>query len=373
MYAVFLAILLSSLYSDAERMGYISAASNSTTNIIEKTTPDAINTTEENAPFAISTNEETTYATTSQNEEIVLSAINGKFDTPTETYIIEGIVSFEKHDIHKTIEKGSDEAYHLLMGKKVLIGSFEEKSVFMQITMRIKYVKHGIEEKEEQIPTISTLDSRLPAVVFLHINEESPKDPLMLSNERISEDDVLVDLSTAIDYSTKYAVDYSLEQCIARVVYREAGNQPFLGQLLVAEDVVNRLRSGLYGTNVSAILAQGYLVQTDSAGNFHVYNGSGVEIIDVPNEAITATKLALSGTNTSNLILQAATEIRNSQYNLDLGEQYYIYGAMYHYNPDGIDASAMSSRTINRVPVSFKYAEHVFYGHWLNKAAALNI
>lgn len=357
-YVMFLMLLLSSLYSDMLEMREMSTAT-----ATDENTQDTI---------SIST-KETPPSTPSETEETILSEVGGTLITSNGTCIIDSVVSFEKKGTNKIMKKGPDFEFQFLIGNELIVGSFEEKVATIRIATRIKFMENKMEEREEQIPAISTLDSRLPAAVFLHINEEAPKDPLMLSEQRISEDDILVDLSTAINHSTSYSVDYSLEQCIARVVYREAGNQPFLGQLLVAEDVVNRLRSGLYGADASAILAQGYLVETDGAGNFHVYNGNGIEIIDVPEEAITVTTLALSGSNTSNLILQAATEMRNSQYNLDLGERYYIYGAMYHYNPDGIDASAMGSRTINRVPVSFKYAEHVFYGYWLNKAAALDI
>lgn len=233
----------------------------------------------------------------------------------------------------------------------------------------------AISEKsiEEAIP-LSTLDSRLPGAVYLHINEISPESPMILSEERISEEDTLVDISMARDDSLQYSVSESLELCICKIVYREAGTQSFLGKVFVAEGLVNRIRSGVYGTDVLAILKQGgYGAEMDAAGNYHIYFSSGIEVFDVPEADIAATKLALSGSTISNTVLEAETDMRNNQYGLSLGIECYRYGSIYHFNPDLVSEKTLSARTINRVPVSFKYEDHVFYGYWLNAKNALNI
>ncbi len=227
--------------------------------------------------------------------------------------------------------------------------------------------------EEVQLPKVSSLDSRIPAVVYLRINPDDPKGPLLLSDERVSDDDIEIDISNAMNSDWYYTVPYDLEVCISRVVYREAGNQPMLGQLQVAEGVVTRIRSGVYGSDVPAILAQGYYVQTDSAGNYHVYHANGIEVIDVPEMATTVTKLALQGANTTSIVLEAGTALRNEQFGLELGEEYYNLGAFYHYSPDDVSEGALRSRVIGRVPVSYRYVDHVFYGRWLNANYALNI
>lgn len=229
------------------------------------------------------------------------------------------------------------------------------------------------ETEEVQLPKVSSLDSRIPALVYLRIDSDNPKGPLLLSDERVGDDDVEIDISNAIDPDLYYTVPYDLEQCIARVVHREAGNQPVFGQLQVAEGVVTRLRSGIYGPDVSATLYKGYYVETDENG-YHVYDGNGVEVIDVPEVATTVTKLALQGSNTTEFVLEAGTALRNEQFGLELGEEYYYYyGAFYHYSPEDVDEGALLSRVIGRVPVSYQYVDHVFYGKWLNAKYALNI
>lgn len=226
--------------------------------------------------------------------------------------------------------------------------------------------------EEVQLPKVSSLDSRLPALVYLRINPDDPTGPLLLSDERVSEDDIEIDISNAIDSSLEYEVPYDLEMCFARIVFRESGNQPPLGQLKVAEGAVTRVRSGIYGADIAAILLKGYLVETDEAG-YHVYDGNGVEVIDVPETAIAMTRLALRGSNTTKLVLEAGTALRNEQFGLELGEEYYQYGAFYHYSPEDVDEGALRSRVIGRVPVSYRYVDHVFYGKWLNAKYALNI
>jgi len=228
-------------------------------------------------------------------------------------------------------------------------------------------------KEEAELPKVSSLDSRLPAVVYLSIDPNSPTDPLILSEERISETDIEIDISNALRNDWSYSVLAELEKCISRIVIRESESQPMLGQLKVAEGVVSRLRSGIYGSDVSATLKLGYCVETDEAGNFHVYRKDGTEVIDVSEMAMTVTKLALQGANTTQVVLEAATALRNEQFGLELGEEYYKFGAFYHHNPDLLDEKALSSRTINTIPVSYRYVEHVFYGRWLNSAYALNI
>lgn len=257
---------------------------------------------------------------------------------------------------------------------------FQNPYLFLRPTVSVSPVGSNESQQPEEsqiieeipLPKVSLLDNRLPAVVYLRINPDDPTGPLLLSDERVSEDDIEIDISNAIDSSFSYSASYDLEMCIARVVHREAGNQPPLGQLEVAEGVVSRLRSGIYGSDIAAILYKGYLVETDEAG-YHVYDGNGIEVIDVPETATTMTRLALNGSNTTSFVLEAGTALRNEQFGLELGEEYYNLGAFYHYNPDSVSEEALSSRVINRVPVSYRYVNHVFYGKWLNASYALNI
>ena len=216
--------------------------------------------------------------------------------------------------------------------------------------------------------------SRIPMYLYLHLeNNLSSKFhwvPIVLE-EKASKTDIAVDLSLAVNPDLSYELSAYHQHIVNLLVYREAGNQPFLGQLLVAEDIIGRIRSGVYGPDVDAILML-YLAQNGDDGKLHVYD-SGGEVTEATPSVKEAVELALSGSQVSYFLLQSVTELRNNQYSLHLDDTYYKWGAMYHFNPDIIDSSSVKSRNINRVPVSFQYCEHIFYGYWLPKSAQLNL
>ena len=61
-------------------------------------------------------------------------------------------------------------------------------------------------EEEAELITVSVLDSRLPTEVYLRIDEASPMNPLILSDERITDEDIAIDISNAIDSNLEYTV-----------------------------------------------------------------------------------------------------------------------------------------------------------------------
>ena len=250
-----------------------------------------------------------------------------------------------------------------------------QKLAFVQSDTKVqKLITNQQIEEEAELITVSVLDSRLPTEVYLRIDEASPMNPLILSDERITDEDIAIDISNAIDSNLEYTVSNEEEIIIRRVVHREAGSQSILGQLKVAEEVVSRLRSGIYGPDFGATLEfGGYGVEEDDDGSLHVYDSEGIEIVDVPEIATTVTTLALKGSNTTILVLKAATALRNEQFGLDFGDKYYNLGAFYHYNPDKTGEVELGKRVINRVPVSYRYEEHVFYGKWLEEKDKLNM
>lgn len=232
-------------------------------------------------------------------------------------------------------------------------------------------------QQENQIsPEILELASRIPQVMYLHFGENSKARNFswvpQLSEQKISENDVAIDLSNFLDSSLSYELTDYQRHLVDLVVHYEANGEPFLGQVLVAEDVLNRIRSGVYGTDIVAILAQGYEGKIDANGGFHLYYGSK-EILEASESVQEAVQLALHGSNISYFLLKAVTDFRNEQFDLTLDDTYYQYGAMYHYDPNVIAKSEIKSRNINRVPVSFHYGGHIFYGHWLSRKQALSI
>lgn len=213
----------------------------------------------------------------------------------------------------------------------------------------------------------------IPMELYLHpentLSSKFHWVPVVL-DEKMSEDDILVDLSSVINPELAYEISDYYEYIVGLIVERESGNQPFIGQLLVAEDVVSRIRSGIYGPNIDEILML-YLAEKEN-GRLRVYNGSK-EILEARPSVQEAVKLALSGSQVSYYLLQAVTELRNEQYGLDLDDTYYKWGALFHFAPNRIldNPKAISSRRFSRVPVSFQYYEHIFYGRWLPSSGQL--
>lgn len=216
----------------------------------------------------------------------------------------------------------------------------------------------------------------IPQSMYLHFdaNDTSSKFywvPKILEQKE-SEDDVTIDLSNFIDPNLAYTLTDSEKKLVSLVVQRESDDEPFLGQVLVAEDLINRFRTGIYGPDKIAILTKWYGIKVDSSGNYHVYSGSA-EVLEYSDSVQKAVDLVLDGCNISYFLLKAVTDFRNEQYGLTLGDIYYKNGALYHFSPKYLNANAFQSRTFNRIPVSFWYGNHIFYGYWLPKSQALQI
>ncbi len=228
-----------------------------------------------------------------------------------------------------------------------------------------------LESESEQVQNILGV----PSTVYLHMDSTSdlywiPK----FSEYLISDGDVAVNLSEIFNSEYAYQTSDELSMVIARIVHRESANQPFIGQVLVAEDVRDRLASGVYGNDIAAILNKGYCTVTDGNGGIHVYTAQGTEVITPNESAIEATKIALQGSQVSHLLLQASTQIFLENYDVELDnvEQYSKY-TFYHYAPNGLDEQQLWNRHIDRVPIAIEVYDHVFYGHWLSKSQALSL
>ena len=229
---------------------------------------------------------------------------------------------------------------------------------------------------ETSIPNIEQNTFGIPQVVYLHLDENSD-DPNFywvpqVLEQRLSDSDITIDLTSFLDSSLAYELTDFERNLVNLIVHRESNGEPFMGQVLVAEDILNRFRSGIYGPDKIAILAR-YGLEKDENSNFHVYNGDK-EILEASESVKDAVDLALKGSNLSYFLLKATTDFQNEKYGLDLGDIYYINGAMFHFAPRYLtDKKAIENRTINRIPVSFSYENHVFYGHWLREDSALQI
>lgn len=209
-------------------------------------------------------------------------------------------------------------------------------------------------------------------VLYVHIGED-PKAPLEVSTTRISDDDIMVDLSNPFSDKFVYSISAELEKAMSKLICAESGNQPFDGQLSVGEDVRNSLFSGVYGYDLNATCEKQFLtsLEVHSDGTVHLYRDR-VELTETTDSTDAAAALAVRGTNITGLILEAVTQIRNEQFpNWNLDERYYASGAFFHYAPKLLNEKQLAKRAIGQVPVSYRLEDHVFYSVWINAKYAL--
>ena len=254
---------------------------------------------------------------------------------------------------------------------------FTSFSQSFQSNIPFEKIEEDINNALKELAHLKRIEMGIPDVVYLH-SRHSPFPTLSafpeVVLERQSEEDIEVDLTHAFDSDTVYECPIELEEVFCRIVEREAGNQPFLGQLILAEGVVSRVYSGAYGnSSTNDILIKGYSAELEDDGKLHIYNREGKEFITYPEDVANAVRLALQGSRVSHTILMAVTELQNTKYGLQLDDTYSQWGAMYHYSPGGLEARQLRYRSIRRAPVSFQLAGHVFFGRWLPESLQLNL
>lgn len=271
----------------------------------------------------------------------------------------------------------TDSSEIFTMHNSLKIHQFTSSDIFNSLHLTNISVEDVVSEQAQEISNKAEQVQNILGIsptVYLHMDSTSelywiPK----FSEHLISDDDIAVNLSELFNSEYAYQASDELSMVIARIVHRESANQPFIGQILVAEDVRDRLASGVYGSDIAAILNKGYCTVADGNGGIHVYTAQGIEVINPNESAIEATKIALQGSQVSHLLLQASTEIFLETYDVELDnvEQYSKY-TFYHYAPNGLDEKQLGNRRIDRVPIAIEVYDHVFYGHWLSKSQALS-
>lgn len=220
---------------------------------------------------------------------------------------------------------------------------------------------------DEPLFSSSQYGADIPRTVYLHLSESTgnlsdfswvPE----VSFEKLSDEDVSVDLGS---YQSKpLEVSDTIRKYLYLITTREARGESFLGQLAVAEDICNRIRSGTYGSDIIAILCNGYEAEKDSAGILHFYDGNGQELLKLTESCKEAVDIALSGSNITSVLLEAVTNLQNERYGLELGSEYYQNGATFHFAPKYISDKSIQTRCFQRVPVAFAIENHIFYGYW---------
>lgn len=98
-------------------------------------------------------------------------------------------------------------------------------------------------------------------------------------------------VSVETTYRTPITLTPEEINLIASIVTLECGYEPYEGQLAVANVILNRLDSGIWGSTVSEVIYAPYQFSTASASNLSYYleNGAKESCVQAVNEAIAGT------------------------------------------------------------------------------------
>lgn len=145
-------------------------------------------------------------------------------------------------------------------------------------------------------------------------------------------------------------------QWMYKLVYAEAGIEDALGQIYVANVVINR--AILYDIDLIEVSLQDGQFSCIHNGVPCVYrNEKWIPVTDdmISDELKTAVDSAFEKDYTEELLQEIAQQ-------KNLGEKYYEGGALFFYNPRAISDDASNSRS--KIKVLFQHGGHNFYRFW---------
>lgn len=147
-----------------------------------------------------------------------------------------------------------------------------------------------------------------------------------------------------------------------KIVIGEAGNQDFMGKVLVLNCSINNAKElgislmeefTMKGRYSSVKNGNVYLMYTNADGKYVEEIVTADMITDEIKQAV---ETACSNDFTEELLKAAADQQGCSD------EQYYVGGARFFYNPDAISKNRKAER--ENITLSFEYGDHVFYRVW---------
>lgn len=141
-----------------------------------------------------------------------------------------------------------------------------------------------------------------------------------------------------------------------KLVYAEAGTEDALGQIYVANVIINR--AILYDIDLIEVSLQDGQFSCMHRGVPCVYrNEKWIPVTDdmISDELKTAVDSAFEKDYTEELLREIAQQ-------KNLGEKYYEGGALFFYNPRAISDDASNSRS--KIKVLFQHGGHNFYRFW---------
>lgn len=171
-----------------------------------------------------------------------------------------------------------------------------------------------------------------------NLDNTPEEDELVLSDSSIMEDDTIAymlspgDLFEGEDGNILVANRLGLNitkedyECLVRIVYAEAGNQGLKGKILVANVIINRVKSSKYANDIQGVVFQpGQFSPTRKGGSYYY--------VTPDQETVNAVNQALSGVDYSqNALYFCCKTPKNSMFNTKL-QFLYKYKNHYFYKP----------------------------------------
>lgn len=148
-----------------------------------------------------------------------------------------------------------------------------------------------------------------------------------------------------------------------KIVFAEARGESFEGKVAVMETALNSVEAQEFPNTLMEVFCQPYRFScVMDNGTVCVPDEVGFRPVsdsDITDDIREAVKAALDGDRTTEILLREEAKIQGLE-----DESFWKGGALYYCNMRDIAEDEKSSRTPEKVPVSIKIGNHMFYRYW---------
>lgn len=243
-----------------------------------------------------------------------------------DTKDVEAKISYESESIDRSTE---DDTAGVLRGIGTeLLGAVAENRVDSG-RMRQAYAKADWSEEEEQQETVSDIENEVEKT-------EEEIDQTVISEEETAETEPVTEAATvqpelAVPENSIYVINAEDYDALLRIVEAEASGEDEIGRLLVANVVLNRVRSAAFPNTVSEVVYQ----RKNGKAQFSPVHTGKIARVTVSDATRAAVARALTGEDVSE-------------------------GALYFVNPTLADAGNLKWFR-EHLTLLFAYHGHEFY------------
>ena len=243
-----------------------------------------------------------------------------------DTKDVEAKISYESESIDRSTEDDSAGALRGIGAE--LLGAVAENSVDSD-RMRQAYAKADWSEEEEQQETVSDIENEVEKT-------EEEIDQTVISEEETAETEPVTEAAAVqpeltVPENSIYVITAEDYDSLLRIVEAEASGEDETGRLLVANVVLNRVRSAAFPNTVSEVVYQ----RKNGKAQFSPVHTGKIERVTVSDATRAAVARALAGEDVSE-------------------------GALYFVNPTLADAGNLKWFR-EHLTLLFAYHGHEFY------------